>query len=33
MKKGMLLTLMVVSGKLAREPLFWLVDTKHVLSI
>jgi hypothetical protein len=33
MKNGMLLAFMVVGGKLAREPGFWLVDTRHVLSI
>jgi hypothetical protein len=33
MKKGILLAFTVVSGKLAREPGFWLVDIRQVLSI
>jgi hypothetical protein len=33
MKKGMQLAVTVVSEKLTQEPGFWLMDTRHVLSI
>jgi hypothetical protein len=33
MKNGMLLAFTVVSEKLAREPGFWLMNTRQVLSI